>query len=171
MAIPTKARPKAVAFYKPEAYHPDESVAYLMRRILNSLQAEIDHELEPQGLTSAQWVPLYKLHLGSASTAAELSTACMLDAGAMTRTLDRLEAKGLVQRVRSAEDRRVVNLALTAEGHAAAAEIPATLCKVLNGHLKGFSVEEWQLLKGFLNRMLANALDMHAQRENNTDGT
>lgn len=169
MATSAKPRPKAVAFYKADSYQPDESVAYLMRRVINSLQAEIDRELEPQDLTSAQWVPLYKLHLGHATSAAELATVCMLDAGAMTRTLDRLEAKALIRRVRSAEDRRVVNLELTAEGTAAAGQIPATLCKVLNAHLKGFTVEEWQLMKSLLRRMLDNAQDLQAQRENNTN--
>ena len=172
MATTTKPRPRAPAhFYKPEDYHPDDSVAYLMRRVLDSLKTEVDHELEPQGLTHAQWVPLYKLFLGHASTAAELSTVCMLDAGAMTRTLDRLEAKGLIRRIRSAEDRRVVKLELTDEGRATTDHIPAVLCKVLNAHLKGFTVEEWQLLKTLLHRMLDNALSVQAQRENNTDET
>jgi DNA-binding MarR family transcriptional regulator len=172
MATTSKPRARgAPQFYKAESYQPDDSVAYLMRRVLDSVKVEVDRELEPQGLTHAQWVPLYKLFLGHASTAAELSVACMLDAGAMTRTLDRLEAKGLIRRIRSAEDRRVVNLELTDEGRAATSHIPPVLCKVLNAHLKGFSVEEWQLLKTLLHRMLDNALSVQAQRENNTDET
>lgn len=172
MATTPKPRPRGAAnFYKPDAYHPDDSVAYLMRRVLDNLKVEVDRELEPQGLTHAQWVPMYKLSLGLASTGAELSAACMLDAGAMTRTLDRLEAKGLIRRERSAEDRRVVNLELTEEGRAATALIPGVLCKVLNAHLKGFTVEEWQLLKTLLHRMLDNALAVQAQRENSTNET
>jgi DNA-binding MarR family transcriptional regulator len=140
-----------------------------MRRIISSLGSEVDRELEPQDLTSAQWVPLYKLHLGHAATAAELARECQLDAGAMTRTLDRLEAKGLVRRVRSAQDRRVVDLELTTEGRAAAQQIPALLCKVLNAHLKGFKVEEWQLLKSLLHRMLENAVELQSSRERKSD--
>ena len=70
--------------------------------------------------------------------------------------LDRLEAKGLVARVRSSEDRRVVNLELTREGRLAAKEIPAVLCKVQNAFLEGLSVAEWQQLKDLLRRILAN---------------
>lgn len=158
-------RGKVVAHYKPDAYKPDESVAYLMRRLINSFAAEVEHELEPSGLTNAQWVPLFKLHMGHGNTAAELARECQLDAGAMTRTLDRLEAKELLHRVRSSEDRRVVNLELTEEGRRAAAEIPRTLCKVLNAHLRGFSREEVELLRDLLLRMLANGATLQQDRE------
>ena len=37
MASTPKPRPRAAAnFYKPESYHPDDSIAYLMRRVLDS---------------------------------------------------------------------------------------------------------------------------------------
>jgi DNA-binding MarR family transcriptional regulator len=145
-------------FYTPESYQPDESAAYLMRRILTLIAGEVDEALEPRGLTSAQWVPLLKLHMGDATTVAELARECQLDAGAMTRLLDRLEAKGLLARVRSLQDRRVVNLELTPEGREAAKEIPDVLCKVQNAFLQGFSVQEWQQLKELLRKVLANGL-------------
>ena len=158
-----KKAPEPTVFYRPENYHPDESAAYLMRRILVCMTGEIDRVLEPRGLTSAQWVPLLKLHLGHATTAAELARECTLDAGAMTRTLDRLEAKGLVTRVRSSQDRRVVNLELTEEGRATASQIPAVLCQVQNAFLQPLSVPEWQQLKDLLRRVLDNALAVQGE--------
>jgi DNA-binding MarR family transcriptional regulator len=152
-------------FYRPENYDPDESAAYLMRRILTCLAGEVEQVLEPRGLTNAQWVPLLKLHVGAASTVAELARECSLDTGAMTRTLDRLEAKGLVTRVRSSQDRRVVNLELTAQGRAAARHIPAALSKVQNELLEGLSVAEWQQLKGLLRRILDNALARQGKQD------
>lgn len=82
----------------------------------------------------------------------------------MTRTLDRLERKGLVRRTCSAKDRRVVNLALTSDGCAAAARIPFALCEVLNASLKGFSEDECNLLQSFLSHMLVNAVGSLSQR-------
>ena len=117
--------------------------------------------------SSAQWVPLLKLHMGSASTVAELARECQLDAGAMTRLLDRLEAKGLVARVRSSEDRRVVNLELTKEGREAARQIPAVLCKVQNAFLQGLDIEEWEQLKGLLHRILDNGTRLQGGSEGN----
>ena len=107
--------------------------------------------------TFPQWAPLYKLHLGHATTVAELARECQLDAGAMTRLLDRLEAKGLCRRVRSVSDRRVVNIELTDEGREAARQVPHVLCRVQNEHLAGFTHDEWQQLKGYLTRILDNA--------------
>lgn len=156
--------PHQPAFYKPDSYSPDENVGYLMKRIVNGLSHEIDALLEPQDLTHAQWMPLYKLYLGQGATVAELAGLCVTDPGAMTRTLDRIERKGLVRRTRSANDRRVVNLELTPEGNAAAAQIPSVICEVLNAHLQGFSTDEWHMLQSFLSRMLANTVGLRAQQ-------
>ncbi|TFZ08826.1 MarR family winged helix-turn-helix transcriptional regulator [Ramlibacter humi] len=174
-SIPTKpaarrpGRRADASFYTPQAYRPEDSVAYLMKRLLNSFATQVEHELEPRGLTNAQWVPLYKLFVGHGTTAAELARECQLDAGAMTRTLDRLEAKGLVRRARSSEDRRVVKLELTPEGDAAAGRIPEVLSKVLNAHLRGFSREEWLTLKGMLGRMLDNGAELQLEQDQGTN--
>jgi DNA-binding MarR family transcriptional regulator len=172
MASKSKSNPFAgalscplVEFYHAENYKPDDSIGYLMRRILSLIAHGVERELEPTGLTNAQWVPLLKLHMGSASTVAELARECELDAGSMTRLLDRLEAKQLCRRVRSSHDRRVVNLELTDAGRAAARNIPATLSRVQNAHLAGFSVEEWQILKGYLHRILDTAQTLQASVE------
>ncbi|OYU44738.1 MAG: MarR family transcriptional regulator [Burkholderiales bacterium PBB4] len=149
-------------FYQAHNYRPEESVGYLMRSILSHLSLAIEHELAPTELTHAQWLPLFKLFIGKASTAAELARECRLDAGATTRMLDRMEAKGLCARTRSQEDRRVVHLALTPAGERAAQGIPAVLSKVQNAHLAGFSTEEFELLKVFLRRILDNAQALNA---------
>jgi DNA-binding MarR family transcriptional regulator len=144
-------------FYCAASYRPDNSVGYLMRRILTTVGQEIERQLESSDLTNAQWLPLLKLSLGKASTVAELARECQLDCGAMTRLLDRLEAKGLCRRVRSVVDRRVVNIELTEAGREAGRGIPVVLSQVQNAYLQGFSQEEFEQLTGFLRRILANA--------------
>lgn len=151
-----KPAPKT-EFYRAENYFVAESIGYLMRKTVTRLAQEVERQMEPNGLTNAQWVPLLKLYLGEAGTAAELARECELDAGAMTRLLDRVEAKGLCRRERSSEDRRVVNLVLTDEGRDAAQEIPVVLSRIQNACLEGFTYEEWQAFKGFLHRFLNNA--------------
>jgi len=150
-----------------EGYRPEESVGYLMRRIISLIGQGVERELEPSGLTNAQWVPLLKLYMGKGSTAAELARQCELDAGSMTRLLDRLESKGLCRRVRSSDDRRVVNLELTEAGRLAAQEIPAILSRIQNAHLAGFSVEEWETLKSYLRRIHETAQTLHTSVEKN----
>ena len=144
-------------FYAPGQYRPDQSVGYLMRRVLSSILTEVDARLAEHDLTYAQWLPLYKLTLRQCDTVASLSRDLGNDPGAITRALDRLEAKGLVRRERSATDRRVVQVSLTEPGRSVAAHVPPVLAEVLNLHLVGFSADEWHTLLGLLQRMLGNA--------------
>ena len=160
------ATPKVPTFYSSDTYRAEESVGYLMRRIMSAVAQAVDREMsDPDGPTYPQWIPLHKLQVGAATTVAELARECLLDAGAMTRLLDRLEAKGLCRRVRSLEDRRVVNIELTDEGRAAAQQVPEILSRVQNEHLAGFSEAEWEQLKSFLRRILDNAQALAARGE------
>lgn len=159
----TSAVPEASAtcaaqpgLYLPDNYRADESVGYLVRVLHQSLQRHIDQRMQPYDLTAMQWGPLFLLAQGKGNTAALLAREAGTDAGAMTRMLDRLEAKGLIRRVRSAEDRRVVHLELTADGISAAGQIPQGLCGALNHHLQDFSQTELSHLKSLLRRMIAN---------------
>jgi len=149
-------------FYRPGSYKPEDSTTWMMRRITVAFAHEVGQRLEPDGLTHAQWVPLLKIYQGRATTAAEVAREAHLDAGTVTRTLDRLEDKGFVRRVRSSQDRRVVNLALTPEGEAVAQKIPALLCEVQNAHLRGFSRGELDTFKDLLRRVMDNALAQQA---------
>lgn len=146
------------AFYAPGRFRPDQSVGYLMRQVLSSILNQVDNRLAEHDLTYAQWLPLFKLVMNECpNTMATLSRELGIDPGAMTRSLDRLEAKGLVQRERSATDRRVVHITLTPAGREVAAHVPPVLSAVLNQHLVGFSADEWQTLLTLLRRMLSNA--------------
>ena len=146
----------AVTYYTVDNFRPENSMGYLMRRIMGVVAQDVEREMEPFGLTDAQWKPLLRLYLRQANTVAELARCCEMDAGSMTRLLDRVEAKGLLRRVRSSEDRRVVNIELTPDGLAAAAQIPVILSRVQNNALRGFSETEWRSLQDFLQRIFTN---------------
>jgi DNA-binding MarR family transcriptional regulator len=157
------ARPSPpVQFYCANAYASSESVGYLMKRVVGSIVCQADKRLGAHGLTSAQWGPLLMLQKAGPLPVAELARGLLIDAGAMTRLLDRLEKKQLCKRVRSSDDRRVVQVELTPQGVAAITEVPAVLADVLNAHLAGFSKTEWQALKGYLQRLVDNGEALRA---------
>ncbi|MBX6317117.1 MarR family winged helix-turn-helix transcriptional regulator [Pigmentiphaga sp.] len=137
-------------------YDPNDSVGYLVKLAHGSLQRAVDTEMMALDLTAMQWGPLMLLAMGQGETAAELARSSCTDTGAVTRMLDRLESKGLIRRVRSAEDRRVIKLELTQEGMRATAQIPGRLRQAVDMHTRGFSEEELAQLKSFLRRMIAN---------------
>lgn len=154
-------------FYRRDDYHVGESTGYLLHQVMLSIRRDLERRLALHGLTFAQWVPLWRLKTGQGRTSQEIACEVDIDAGAMTRLLDRLVAKGLIERSRSASDRRVVNLALTPAGEAVAEQIPEVLADVNNAYLKGFRVDEWQQLNGMLRRMLVNGQALASWPEDN----
>ncbi|MDB5789335.1 MAG: transporter [Caballeronia mineralivorans] len=124
--------------YTPESFSLTQSVRFLLTKARNVITAEVDTALEDLDITGPQMGVLLAMQQGLASTPFELSKMLSVDTGLMTRTLDKLEAKGLLERSRSVDDHRVVNLVLTKKGKEIAAEIPDIALEVLNTRLKRF---------------------------------
>lgn len=166
-----KPSPKEAGFYVAEGYCAQESIGWLMKRALASIATAAERRLDSGGITHAQWGPLFHLiNAREGATVVELARAQQTDPGAMTRLLDRLEAKGYCRRQRSADDRRVVRIELTEKGVQAASRVPAVLADVLNAHLAGFTQDEWSQLKTLLRRLVANGEQLagtrHSAEEN-----
>jgi DNA-binding MarR family transcriptional regulator len=143
-------------FYRGDQWSAEESIGYLLRTALSTTMRAAETAMRPHGLTSVQWAPLMIISRGGNPTAASLARDLNTDTGAMTRMLDRLEAKGLLMRTRSATDRRVVELTLTEQGRELTGLIPHHLAEVYNNHLAGFSHDEFEVLKQSLRRIIAN---------------
>ena len=150
--------------YDGARYDVSRSVGYQIFNLMTLMRREIESRMAALDLTDAQWRPLWMLASGHADSANEMARLLEMDAGAMTRLLDRLEAKGLIERLRSATDRRVVHLRLTAAGQAAAAGVPHVLAAVNNEFLQGFSEAEWTQLRALIERMAANGAALQAGR-------
>jgi len=133
-----------------------DNVGFMVKLVNLSMNRALDQEMVALGLTAMQWRPMISIYKGVADTPAELARLAGVDTSAMTRTLDRLEAKGLVRRTRSNEDRRTIKIELTETGKEKGQQIPPCVDRVLNQHLRGFSVDEVTQLRHMLHRMLAN---------------
>lgn len=143
-------------FYRGDDFPIQQSVGYLLKQLRNALDRAVDEEMTEHDLTGVQWGPLLMLKYELGSTAADLARIGCVDTGAMTRMLDRLEAKGLLRRTPCPKDRRVIQLELTPDGARLCREIPFGLARVSNGLLRGFTLDEFETLKTSLRRMLAN---------------
>jgi DNA-binding MarR family transcriptional regulator len=149
---------KNIKFYGGETVNREknESVGYLVTLASRKLLRNIETGLKPFNLTANQWAPLLALANERCNTVAGCARETGIDNGAMTRMLDRLEVKGFVSRKRSNNDRRVVNIALTSQGKKIAKDIPPVISEVLNQQLRGFSEQEFNLIKNLLQRFLIN---------------
>jgi len=131
-------------------------VGHLIGRARSALLTGLDGELEPFGLTGAQFAVLKNVADGVAATAADLCRTMHYDTGSMTRMLDRLEEKAVLRRERCTQDRRVVYLRITDTGNELLPQLRAAAVHVLSRHLAGFSPEEVEKLKHYLVRMIHN---------------
>jgi DNA-binding MarR family transcriptional regulator len=113
-------------------------------------------ELAELEITAAQFVILRNVLKGSAESACELCKVMDYDRGAMSRMIDRLEAKRLIRRVPLAHTRRSVALEVTPAGQAAFPVMEACLERVMNRLLKGISKSQVCDLEKVLRTMLAN---------------
>jgi DNA-binding MarR family transcriptional regulator len=143
-----------VNHYNEQNFMLTQSVGFTLAKARNLVTAEIDVALKEHDITSQQMGILLSLHRAVASTPFELSTLLGIDTGLMTRTLDKLETKGLMERSRNEEDRRIVNLTLTQQGRELAEQIPAIVTPVLNRRLKNFSPEEFGDFRRLLEKFI-----------------
>ncbi|MGE0802491.1 MAG: MarR family winged helix-turn-helix transcriptional regulator [Lautropia sp.] len=146
-----------IRFYRGDTWSRENSIGWLMKQAITCISRELHDRMAAVGVTAAQWPLLLLLESTPGATAAELARALSMDAGAMTRMLDRLIDKGLIDRTRCDADRRATRLSLTAEGHRAACPLHQVLADTLNDTLRGFSRDEFQTLQQLLRRLLANA--------------
>lgn len=113
------------------------------------LQAGID-------ITVEQWVLLKLIEQNAEISQNELAEKATKDAASITRMLDILQKKGLVQRLDAPNDRRKYLLALTAQGQALIAQHMNLVLGLRKQGVKGFSKQELEALKGMLLRIQSN---------------
>ncbi len=104
------------------------------------LREGIERLLEPQGLTLTQYNVLRVLRGAEAGGLCrnEIRDRLVTRMPDVSRLLDRMEAAGLIHRVRSTEDRRQVNTTLTPKGRKLVNELDAPMAKAHEkqlGHL------------------------------------
>lgn len=124
---------------------------YAASRLLTRLYQPL---LEPLGLTYPQYIVLMILWEDAPCAVSHIGERAQLASNTLTPLLKRLEQTGLVQRVRSSEDERVVNISLTPAGRALqkkCACIPTQLLERL-----GYSSQDALKLKKQLDSLLAH---------------
>jgi DNA-binding MarR family transcriptional regulator len=93
-----------------------ETVAADLRPVLLRLARELRKETEQLGITARQATLLWLVKRSPGLSLAELAAEEGISAPAMSGHVDRLERAGLLERIRSDDDRRRVGLRLTEKG-------------------------------------------------------
>jgi DNA-binding MarR family transcriptional regulator len=146
--------------YRPDSFHLRDSIGYLQKRSQRLMQERIEIMFAEQGCTLQQWVVLMHLRDGLAVTTADLCRELHHDSGAMTRLIDQLESRNLIERRRNSADRRVIELSITKTGNQLLDRLIPTACDMLNTTLDGFSRDEVKLLQSLLGRIIGRLEDL-----------
>lgn len=107
----------------------------------------------PGALSNAQYGLLFSLSTAARMSARELAEAAALSPATVTQMLDGLEAHGLVTRLRSSEDKRVVLTALTDRGRQVVEEHRARVEPKWRAALAGFTPRELATAAAVLTRL------------------
>jgi DNA-binding MarR family transcriptional regulator len=121
-----------------------------LRPVLLRLARELRRETESLGVTSRQVTLLWLIRERHGLTLRQLAAEEGISAPALSGHLDRLERAGLIERMRSADDRRRVTLVLTGEGAAVLKRVRALRTTWLTQRLRDLEPDELEKIDAAL---------------------
>jgi DNA-binding MarR family transcriptional regulator len=130
--------------YQASTYRAQKSVGYLIKRAHSLMLDVMEPVLEERGFSFIQYVILSWLRDGIAVNPKDICFQFRHDSGALTRVIDQLAERGLLERMRRDRDRRKVELQLTPAGREAIANLIPLVVEKLNLALADFSGAEFQ---------------------------
>jgi DNA-binding MarR family transcriptional regulator len=136
--------------YQASTYSPKETIGYLVKRSHSLMHDVMDPILEARGFSFIQYIILAWLRDGISINPKAFCALYRHDTGAMTRVIDQLAERGLLERARRGGDRRKVELELTSAGRIAVEGLIPLVVDKLNLALADFSTAEFAELQRLL---------------------
>lgn len=130
------------------------SYTFWISRLATAMQEDFNRRLQEQGVSWPQWMVLNVLHHELASTPAGIADCIGIDRSAVTRLLDRLENKSLLEREHDKVDRRSVKVRLTDLGQDQVRVLNALAAEHQEHFLASLHSTEYRAFKGCIQRML-----------------
>ena len=107
----------------PDAPFVDDYLLYLLARASRVASDQFHAHLVRLGVPVPTWRVLAVLSGAGAVTIGELAAKCLFKQPTLTKTVDRLEADGLVRRQSGSADRRQVYVSITDQGETLVADL------------------------------------------------
>ncbi|MCS0496172.1 MarR family transcriptional regulator [Ancylobacter sp. MQZ15Z-1] len=120
---------------------PQDDVLTVIHEVAHLMRIRFDQRARAYGMTRAQWVILLKLRRGPAPTQNELASMIEVEPITVARLVDRLEARGFVERRHDPNDRRAWRLHLLPAAGPIIDDIAVVRAEVL-AQLLGDTVDE-----------------------------
>ncbi len=132
----------------------EDSILTSLRKITRAIDLHSRQLAKAYSLTGPQVVCLRRLLANEPTLPSVLSKEVSLSQGTITGILDRLEARGLVERARDTDDRRRVNIKLTEKGREVAKSAPRPLQDKFLESLTELPEENRQIIASVLRQIV-----------------
>lgn len=130
---------------------------YLVNRTGVRIATAFSEELRAHAITLPMWRVLAALDHADGQRISDLAALTSIDVSTLSRILDAMQEKGLVERRRgNGGDARVVTVHETEAGHALTGKLIPRARYYEEMALRGFTVEETEALKAMLVRVYRN---------------
>jgi DNA-binding MarR family transcriptional regulator len=130
---------------------------YLVNRTGVRIATAFGEVLRAHAITLQMWRVLAALDHADGQRISDLAALTSIDVSTLSRILDAMQEKGLIERRRgNGGDARVVTVHETEAGHALTAKIIPPARHYEDVALRGFSIEEQEALKAMLERVYRN---------------
>lgn len=96
-------------------HESDDYIGYVMTDVARLLRTVFERRVRSLGLTRAQWIVIARLNRRPGLSQSEVADLLEIEKASAGRLIDRMEAKGWLERRPDANDRRVNRLHLTKE--------------------------------------------------------
>lgn len=126
----------------------------LFRIIFKSANKHFEEIERTAGVSGAQLWALSEVASAGEIMVSQLAKAMSLHQSTTSNLVEKLEAKGLVTRVRSVDDRRVVKVQVSPAGKAILSKAPGPVRGILPDALMRMESDELLNLKGCLDKLL-----------------
>lgn len=139
---------------------PPDNIGYLIGDVSRMIRTVYDRRVEPLGVTRAQWRALVRLSRIEGCTQTRLAAELDIEKATAGKLIERLEAKGWIERRADSADARSKRLYLTAKAKPLLDEMYARAGEVLDGIFSGISDADAARLHATLDRIKANLAAM-----------
>jgi DNA-binding MarR family transcriptional regulator len=134
----------------------EQSFGYQIRYAYRIFVKALADELGPYRITTGQWSALRVLWQEEGLSQVELAQRMMVEKASLTAVLKAMASQGLITRVRNTEDRRKVNIFLTAAGRRLKSKILPLIGKINRRATRQLSSSDVRQLHALLARLMIN---------------
>ena len=139
---------------------PSRSIGYLIRDSSRLILAKLQALLAPHDVTLSQYFVLRELWRREGLTQRELSDRIAIQEQSTVATIDAMEKRDLVVRVRSTRDRRKIHIHLTDRSRALREPLLGYAAQVINTATADFPSEDLEALRTSLQKLKSNLEQM-----------